>query len=161
MTVTITLSEIVVNNLQSDGRSVIREHHKDSLGVDYYFDYINDGSIDINQHLANDAAIILPNAATSEIANNINIISTLGMNAHPITVYSTSAQSVAALYAAWPNFTNTQAIYTGEYLNTLNDAQIEAAFGFTQQQADTYRASYWVPYATIAASLRSTNVANW
>jgi hypothetical protein len=91
------------------------------------------------------------------------LVSTLGANAYgqAVTIYSTSEQNVAALQAAWPFFTNTQAIFTGEYLNVLNDSQLEAAFGWTPTQTETYRTNYFAPYATIAAAIRAANGALW
>jgi len=48
----IVSSTLILNNLQTDGRSIIREQHVDDQGNYYYFDYIADAGFDPNIRLA-------------------------------------------------------------------------------------------------------------
>lgn len=46
--VSIVSSSIVLNNVQADGRRVVREIHEDDMGNLYMYDYMADVNMDIN-----------------------------------------------------------------------------------------------------------------
>lgn len=52
----IVSSQIVLRNVQIDGRYVIQEQHVDDSGNIYLIDYMADRKIDISAHLATSAA---------------------------------------------------------------------------------------------------------
>jgi hypothetical protein len=154
MAVTVALSEIIYNNLQVDGRSNVREHHLDSAGNHYYFDYVNDGSINTATRLAADAIAVLVNAAEKEVFSNINAITSIGSLATPVFVYSTVAQNVAALRIVYALSTRTQAIMIGDFFNTLTATQVQNAFGITAQQYATLQPTL-IAAATQATAIRA------
>lgn len=47
----IVLSKIKSNNIQADGRSVVREQHTDDVGQVYFFDYMAEPKFDIDARL--------------------------------------------------------------------------------------------------------------
>lgn len=92
----------------------------------------------------------------AEIASNISSVETIGSLATPTFQYSTVAANVAALRAAYAVATQLQAVMMGDYLNSLTDAQLEAAFGLTATQVTTLRTNKLGPAATLAASIRAS-----
>ena len=158
MAVTIVSSAIVVNNPQADGRSVVREQHVDSIGNNYYIDYIADISVNTATHLAASATslgVSVPaQLAATEILANITAVLSIGSLAVPTFVYSTVAQNVAALRAAYKVATKTDAIMIGDFMNTLTSAQLQSAFGFTPAQVTALQPTF-AAAATQATAIRA------
>lgn len=153
---TIISSIVQSNNPQADGRSTIRELHTDSLGVQYTFDYMWDNSISQTTHLFNNAQSIIPTLAQAEVLSNVAQVTTFGSLAHPVTIYSTSAQNVAVLPAIYAASNQTQAIMLGDYLNSLSDTVLENVFSWTAQQVATLRTNFLAPAAAQATAIRTT-----
>ena len=91
-----------------------------------------------------------------EIDSNVNDITLRGSLASPTIKYSTVAANAAALREAYRSSTRTEAVMIGDYLNTLTNAQLQAAFGLTAGQVSTLRTNKLAPAATLAASIRAS-----
>lgn len=155
MAVNIASSIAVAAQLEIDGRFWVTETHTDIFGLKYNINYLAAAGFDYQSALVDHAQDLSDNLAASEIANNFQLTETLGKNAAPVTHYSTAAANVAALSAAWHTLLNQQAIFIGEYLNTLSNATLQAVFGWTPTQAAQVRTDYLTPYATLAQSIRA------
>jgi hypothetical protein len=155
-TVTIISSVIDFQLPQIDGTYVIREIHTDSLDATYIVDYNLPSDGNAQTHLSNDATILLASLPGQEISNNISQVELLGSLANPTFNYSTSAQNLTALRAAYLQSTNTQAIMIGDFLNTLTTAQLESIFSMTSGQVATLKTNYLTPASIAAASIRNT-----
>lgn len=156
MAVTIVTSVIVSSNPQADGRFSVRERHTDSLGNNYFFDYLADQAADQNVHLASTATNILPPLAQAEIGSNISSVQSLGSLAVPVFLFSTVAANVAALRVAYLIATQSQAVMIGDYLSSLTTGQLQSAFGLTVPQITTLRANFLTPASTVAANIRAS-----
>lgn len=155
MTVTIVSSVITGDGSQVDGRRQISEVHTDSLGVTYLISYLADKNTNTNANLLARPAIILSELSAVEVANNLAIVSTFGVQASPVTIYSTAAANIAALRAVYQTFTQTQAAFTGEYLSSLSDVILQSVFTMTAQQVTNLRANSLTPMAALAAQIRA------
>jgi hypothetical protein len=136
----IVSSVIAADARQVDGRRAIAECHTDHRGLERWYRYTADAGVDV---------------VTLYIAANLAAVATLGAQAAPAFNYSTVAQNVAALRAAYASATQQQAIFTGEYLGSLTDAQLQSAFGLTVAQVTTLRSSKLAPAASAAATIRA------
>jgi hypothetical protein len=151
----IVSSIIAEDARQADGRRWIAERHTDQLGLAYEFRYLVAASADAVALMTARVAIINADLTAREIAANLAAVATLGSQAVPTFSYSTVAQNVAALRAAYASATQQQAIFAGEYLGSLTDAQLQSAFGLTAAQVTTLRASKLTPAASAAATIRA------
>lgn len=142
-------------SVQADGRQQVHEVHTDLIGLTHTVGYLAGAQDNLAANMAAHAVDLGNNLANAEVASNFALVSTLGKNAVPVTIYSTVAQQVANLVAAWPTLLNTQAIFVGEYMNALTDATLESVFGWTPTQTASARTDYLAPYAAIAASIRT------
>lgn len=149
------MSNIVSSVLDVLPGLTVREVHTDLAGVAHQIVYQAKVGDDLTAAMNAHAADLGANLAAQEVADNMNRAMTLGKFANNVTIYSTPAQNTAALNAAWPNLLNVQAIFIGEYLNTLSDAVLEAVFGWTPAHTASVRSTFLVPYASMAASIRS------
>jgi hypothetical protein len=157
----IVSSSILVQTPQIDGRIWVVEQFVDNLGIIWQQVYLAPAGstpASLAAQLTTDATALAANLASTEVANNLATVLALGSLAHPTENYSTSPQNVAALAAAAP--TGLQAVMCGDYLNTLTSAALEAAFGWTLQQAQTNQTTYFQPYAAAAATVRAAT-ASW
>jgi hypothetical protein len=66
-------------------------------------------------------------------------------------------QGINALRAAYQDATRTEAIFTGDFLGSLTDAQLRNAFGITQAQVTTLRTNKLVPAENAANTIRATS----
>lgn len=151
------VSSVLSAAVQSDGRNQVHEVHTDLVGLTHDLSYLANVGADLNANLVLHATNLGNDLANAEIANNLNNAMTLGAGAVGLnkTIYSTAQQNTAALTAIWLSLLNTQAIFVGEYLNTLSDAVLQAVFGWTPAHEATIRSTYLVPYAAMAANIRS------
>jgi hypothetical protein len=152
---TITTSVIAAINVQKDGRRWVRELHTDLVSLVHERNYLAGALDDLNIALAAYAVQLGIDIGNAEITNNVAQVSTIGSLASPTFIYSTVAQNVAALRAAYLVATQAQAIMMGDYLSSLTDVQLENAFGLTQIQVTTLRINKLTPAAASAATLRA------
>lgn len=154
MVASITASSIVSDARQIDGRRWIQERFTDSSGTITERFYLCESAFNANTQLAQNAPTVLASLVDSEITNNINDITSNGSLATPSLVYSTVAQNLAALRAAYSGATHTQAVMIGDYLNSLTNAQLQSIFSMTAGQVTTLRANKLTPAATTAQAIR-------
>ncbi len=142
---------------QIDGCPTVCETHTDILGLTHRIVYTAGAQDDLNANMALHATNLGNDLATNEINQNLTNAETLGKNAVGlnVTIYSTSAQNIAALQAAWPTMLATPAIFVGEYLAQLSDAVLQQVFGWTPAYEQSVRTNYLTPFATLAASIRA------
>jgi hypothetical protein len=151
----IVSSIIAADDLQKDGRRWIRELHTDHIGVQYLVTYLGEAVTNASAVMAARAAQINAGIEASEIVSNVGEIMTLGSQAAPVTNYSTGVQNFEALREVYRLATRTEAIFIGDFLSSLTNAQLQAAFSMTAGQVTTLRANKLTPAATLAASIRS------
>lgn len=92
----------------------------------------------------------------AEIATNVADVLANGSLATPSLKFSTAADNFAALRVAYATATQLQAVMIGDFLNTLTNAQLAAAFGITAGQAATLRTNKLAPAAALATSIRAS-----
>lgn len=144
---------------QIDGRIWVSERHLDQLGVDHGRFYLASVGLTPSQASASCAAIdaaITDQMTQNEVATNILAISTLGKLATITFNESTVAQNAAAVRAAYATMTQNQAVFTGEFLGSLTDIQLQTAFGLTSGQVTTLRANFLTQATNAAASIRAS-----
>lgn len=139
---------------QADGRQWVHELHTDLVGLIHDLFYLAGAADDLAANLATHAANLGAALQAAEIGANIAAVSTLGSLASPTFVYSTATQNASALRIAYQAMTQTQAIMTGDYLNTLSAAALEAAFGISAAQEATLKTSLQAS-ATQASAIRA------
>jgi hypothetical protein len=149
------VSSAYTASAQADGRQQVHEVHTDLVGLTHTVDYLAGAQDNLAANMAVHATNLGNDLANAEVAANFAMVSTQGKNATPVTIYSTVAQQVANLVALWPTLLNDQAIFVGEYMNTLSLATLESVFGWTPTQAQQASTNYLIPYATLAQSIRT------
>lgn len=152
----IVSSVLIDRSTQHDGRFWAGERHTDQLGLIYEFRYLADAGTDAQAVMAARVSTINASLTAGEIANNIAAVSTLGAQATVTFNYSTVAANAAAVRAAYATMTQTQAIFTGEFLGSLTDTQLQNAFGLTTGQVATLRTNKLVPATAAAAIIRAS-----
>ena len=153
----IVSSVILADDPQRDGRRRVIELHVDHLGAQYRLSYLAEPAFDAVAGLPASAARIVSDSQAAEIAANIVAITTLGALATVTLAYSTLGQLRAALRAAYQAATRTEAIFIGDFLSALSDAQLQALFGMTVAQVITLRANKLTPAANAAATIRASS----
>ena len=151
----IVSSTVSLEHAQIDGRRWAREVHTDHLGIQHIFDYLSEVGADTAAILAARAADLPGQLAAQEISNNLQTVKSLGSLASPTFKHSTAGANAAALREAYRAMVQSEAIMTGDFLNTLTNGQLAAAFGITTGQASTLRTNKLAPAATLAASIRA------
>lgn len=141
---------------QKDGSKTVSEIHTDLVALTHNLVWQATAADDLNVFLAAHATNIGDALDLGEVATNISNILSLGSLAVPTFVYSSIAENVAALRVAYVTATKSDAVMIGDFLNTLTNGQIAAAFGITTGQAATLRTNKLVPAASLAASIRAT-----
>lgn len=142
--------------LQADGSKTVHEIHTDLVGQTHDIIYTALAGADltatINAH-ANEFGV---NLELDEVRANIFGVTSLGSLFSPTFVYSTVAENVAALRLAYLTATRIEAVMMGDYLSSLNNAQLQNAFGLTAGQVTTLRTNKLTPAANLATSIRAT-----
>jgi hypothetical protein len=151
----IVTSTIVDDSPQIDGRRWITESHVDQFGEDRRVMYLCAADADVQAVMLSRAARVYDETVQGEIQNNISQITSIGALAVPVFKYSTVAQNVAALRAAYQSATRNEAIFMGEFLSSLTNVQLQNAFGLTAGQVTTLRANKLTPAAALAADIRN------
>lgn len=149
------VSSVLTSSVQADGRSRVEEVHTDGQANQYRRSYLAEKGADLNAALAAYAAQLSLDLAAAEIQANIAQVTALGSTATVSAVWSTLAQNRTALRAAFANATQVQAIMIGDFLASLTDAHLQAAFGLTAGQVATLRSSKLTPAASAAATIRA------
>lgn len=149
------VSSAYTASVQHDGRQQVHEVHTDLAGLTHTVDYLAGAQDNLAANMAVHATNLGNDLANAEIAANITLLETQGIQARPTEIYSTTAQNSAALVVAWPMMLNQQAIFVGEYLNGLSLATLESVFGWSPTQASEVSTTYLIPYAAMAANIRS------
>lgn len=154
----IVSSQVLSTNVQRDGRAWVIEQHLDQFGTDHRVTWLAGADLqpaDIAAVCSARDAVISAGMAAAEIAANLSQAMTQGQFAVVTFNESTAAQNAAAVRAAYASMTRTDAIFTGEFLGTLANNQLQTAFGLTAGQVTTLRANFLTPAATLAASIRA------
>lgn len=151
----IVSSVIAETALQRDGRRYVREHHTDHLGALWPRSYLAGAADDLTVAMAAYAVILVDQLRDAEIARNIAAVLADGRNAATTTLYSTAAENFAALRERYAGMTRTEAIFAGDFLASLTDAQLRTAFGMTQAQVNSLRTSKLTPATNAAATIRA------
>lgn len=152
----IVSSVIAANDVQRDGRRWVREHHTDHTGAITPHTYLAGAADDINAAMAAYAALLVGMLREAEIARNIVAILADGRNAVTTTVHSTAAENFAELRARYLTMTRVEAIFAGDFLGSLTNAQLQTAFGMTSGQVTTLRTNKLTPAQSAATTIRAT-----
>src|SRR6185369_6282584 len=122
----ITSSEVTTAAAQRDGRFWVTETHTDNVGLKYLLQYLAANGVDVNAILAARAIALAAQIMADEVALNIEMIKRDGALASPSFNYSTKLQQAPALREAYRTMTETEAVFTGEFLAGFTDAQLAA-----------------------------------
>lgn len=152
---TIVSSETVETSLQADGRRYVREHHTDHLGVVHPRTWLAGAADNLAAALATYATNLAEALKQQEIAANIASVLSDGSLAVTTFQHSTAAENRSALWAAYLTATRVEAIFIGDFLNSLTNTQLQTLFGMTNTQVNTLRTNKLQPAATAAASIRA------
>lgn len=152
----IVSSDILSDSPQKDGRRDIRERHIDHLGVEHLRQYLAAAGADAAAALTAYAARLPGDLRDNEIASNIEAVMALGSLAGVTLQHSTAAQNFTALRQAYQTMTKTEAIFAGDFLSSLSNAQLQNAFGLTAGQVTTLRSNKLTPAAAAAATIRNS-----
>lgn len=152
----IVSSSLIAEGAQADGRRWIAETHTDNIGLKYVIRYLADVGLDTAAVLAARAITLASDIANAEIAQNVAAVVANGSLAVLTFNYSTALQGRNALRAAYLTATQVQAIMIGDFLSSLTDAQLQAAFSMTAGQVTTLRTNKLTPAASAAATIRAT-----
>lgn len=147
-------STIVEDAPQADGRRWIVERHADHLGVARFLRYMAAQGLNVTAIMTARIAGLNAELTRNEVEANIASVIAHGKDAIIVRDYSTVAQNAAGLREAYRNSTRLEAIMMGDYLATLTDGQLQAAFGLTAGQVTTLRTSKLTPAVTQAAAIR-------
>ena len=90
-----------------------------------------------------------------EIEDNINDIKANGSLATVTLINSTASQNAVALRGSYGVASKLEAVMIGDYLNTLTDAQLQAAFGLSAAQVTNLRNNKLIPAASTASAVRA------
>lgn len=152
----IVSSVLIERSPQHDGRFWAAERHTDQLGQTYEFRYLADAATDATAVMNARVPSINAELTAREIAANIAAVLADGSLAATTLNYSTMAANFAALRASYATMTRVDAIMTGDFLSSLTNAQLMAAFGLTAPQVVTLRANRLTPAAAAAATIRAS-----
>lgn len=152
----IASSELTTEGVQADGRRWVEEIHTDHLGLRHVYRWLAAVGVDAAAVMASRVASILAGLEVNEIESNIAAVLADGSLAVTVTNYSTNAQNLAALRAAYQTATRGEAIMMGDFLGSLTDAQLRNVFSMTQAQVNSLRASKLTPATTAANTIRTS-----
>lgn len=152
----IVSSIIVEAGRQRDGRYQVHERHTDHTGAIWPRFYLAGAADDQNAALAAYAVLLVGMLRDAEIARNIAAVLADGRNAVTTTVHSTAAENFADLRARYLTMTRVEAIFAGDFLGSLTNAQLQNAFGMTAGQVTTLRTNKLTPAQNAATTIRAT-----
>lgn len=151
----IVSSAIVEDSVQKDGRRWVRERHLDQVGLEYVIAYLAQSADNATTIMNARATQLALDITAAEIAANVAQIMVAGSLASPTFIYSTMLQSRNALRLAYQNSTRIEAVMIGDFLSSLTDAQLQAAFSMTAGQVTTLRSNRLTPAAATASAIRA------
>jgi hypothetical protein len=149
-----TIAEV---GTQRDGRRWVLEKHIDHLGIEHVRNWLAEAGEDLDFALASYAIRLLDDLRDAEIQRNVANVMADGRLAETSTVYSTAMQGINALRAAYQDATRTEAIFTGDFLGSLTDAQLRNAFSITQAQVGSLRTNKLTPAENAASTIRAAS----
>lgn len=149
-------SSSFITSVQKDGSQTVHEIHTDLAGIIHDIVYSALAAADLIAAMNAHAVDLGVNLELAEVAANITGVTTLGSLFSPTFVYSTVAENVAALRAAYLVATRVECVMMGDYLNTLTNVQLQNAFSLTAGQVTTLRTNKLTPAANLATSIRAT-----
>ncbi len=152
----IVSSVIIENSPQHDGRFWSGERHTDQLGLIYEFRSLLDAGTNATTVMNNRIASINNDLIAREIAANITSVLSDGSLATIHLNYSTAVVNFAALRGLYQFMTRTEAIFAGDFLSSLTNAQLQTAFSLTLAQVTTLRTNKLTPAATAASTIRAS-----
>jgi hypothetical protein len=155
--VPITSSVIAEIGVQRDGRQWVLERHIDHVGVEHVRHWLATAGEDLNAALAAYALRLLDELRDREITRNVGNVLADGRLAVITTVYSTGMENINALRIAYQSATRTEAIFTGDFLGSLTDAQLRNAFDLTQAQVTNLRTNKLTPAENAANTIRAAS----
>lgn len=150
----ITSSTFEVSTQANIPKSV-HETHTDLAGVRHDLVSWAEAGADLTAAMNSHAVDLGISLELYEVRANISGVTSLGSLFSPTFVYSTVAESVAALRLAYQAASNIQAVMIGDFLSSRTDVQLQTAFGLTAGQVTTLRTNKLTPAANIAASIRA------
>lgn len=142
---------------QADGRKTVHEIHTDLAGLTHDIVYTALSSDSLLAALSAHADDLGVNLELDEVRANVYGVMTLGSLFAPTFIYSTVAENVAGLRLAYLTATRIEAVMMGDFLSTLTNGQLQAAFGLTAGQVTNLRTNKLTPAANLAASIRATS----
>lgn len=151
----IVSSETVSVSTQRDGRRYVLEHHTDHLGVVWPRTWLAGAADNLAAALSAYATNLVEALKDREIAANIAAVLSDGSLAVTTFQHSTAAENRPALRAAYLTATRVEAIFIGDFLNSLTNTQLQTLFGMTNTQVNTLRTNKLTPAANAAASIRA------
>jgi hypothetical protein len=151
----IVSSETVSTSVQRDGRRYVVERHVDHLGVEHLRTWLAGAADNLAAALAAYAAILVEILRQREITANIADILINGSLATVTFQHSTAAENRTELREAYRTASRTEAIFIGDFLNSLTNAQLQAAFSLTNAQVNSLRTTKLQPAADAAAIIRA------
>jgi len=155
MAVTVTHSVYALGPQEIDGRAYCVNTHTLSDGSSYAATYLAPVGHDYAAHLAAAATQLLLDLAATEATSNLDLIDHFGSTATLAFAFSTVAQTVTAVRAAYANALRTQALMLGDYLAAQTDAALQTAFAMTALQVTTLRANKLTGTVALAAAIRA------
>ena len=151
----IVSSETVSTSVQRDGRRYVVERHVDHLGVAHERTWLAGAADNLAAALSAYAAILVEVLRQREITSNIADILINGSLATVTFQHSTAAENRSELLEAYRTATRTEAIFIGDFLNSLTNAQLQAALNMTNAQVNSLRTTKLQPAADAAAIIRA------
>lgn len=151
----IVSSELSQDGPQSDGRFWVTEVHTDHIGRQHIIRWLAAVGVDAAAVMLARVIRILEGLEQREIEENMASILENGSEAATTTHYSTPAGNFAVLRTLYKTATRVESVMAGDFLSSLSDANLRAAFDMTQAQVTTLRANKLTPAANIAASIRA------
>lgn len=142
--------------IQHDGRRWVLEKHVDHLGIEHVRHWLAMVGENLNTALVAYASRLLTELRDVEISRNIALILIDGRLAATSTDYSTGAENFVVLRSGYQSATRAEAIFAGDFLASLTDAQLRNLFGMTQAEVTTLRTNKLTPATNAAATIRAT-----
>ena len=141
---------------QADGRRWVHERHTDHLGVIHPRAWLAAAAENLDTAMAAYAVLLVALLREAEINRNIAAVLADGRLAVTTTQHSTAAENFAELRSRYASMTRVEAIFAGDFLGSLTDAQLRTAFSMTQAQVNSLRTSKLTPATNAATTIRAT-----
>lgn len=124
----VTLSVILSEQVQRDGRIWVIEQHTDNIGVLHQVIYLASVNDNLATALATHATNLAASLKAGEIAVNVAAAEQFGSLAVYSLNYSTQAENDLALRQVFLTATGLIAVNLGDFLRTIGTARLTVAF---------------------------------